>query len=291
MRSTMSADVLAPRVGPTPVGTTLPRPFRVADLRRDTDDTVTMDLRAVDGDGLPFAPGQFTMLQAFGVGEVPISISGDPAQPERLVHTVRDVGGVTRALCAVDPGDVLGVRGAFGQGWGVTDGTGGDVVVVAGGIGLAPLRPAVLAILAHRDAYQRVSVLCGARTSSDVLYLDQLREWGTDHDLEVAVTVDRAPPSWTGPVGVVTELIPRVSFDPGRTLALVCGPEVMMRYVADALLSRGVPPDRVRLSVERNMRCGVGLCGHCQLRDHLVCVHGPVFSLDRVRPHLGVPEL
>jgi NAD(P)H-flavin reductase len=207
------------------------------------------------------------------------------------VHTVRDVGGVTRAWCAADPGDVLGVRGAFGRGWEVTDGEGGDVVVVAGGIGLAPLRPAVLAVLAHRRDYERVILLCGARTSSDVLFLEQLREWGAHRDLEVAVTVDRAPTSWTGPVGVVTELIPGVRFDPARTLALVCGPEVMMRYVADALVSRGVPADRVRLSVERNMRCGVGLCGHCQLRDHLVCVDGPVFPLDMVRPHLDIPEL
>jgi NAD(P)H-flavin reductase len=272
-------------------GSTLPRPFRVVEVLRDTHDTVTLHLQAVDGDGLPFAPGQFTMLQAFGVGEVPISISGDPAAPDRLVHTVRDVGGVTRALCAAEPGDVLGVRGAFGRGWDVTDGKGGDVVVVAGGIGLAPLRPAVLALLAHRRAYQRVVLLCGARTSSDVLFLEQLREWGAHRDLEVAVTVDRAPTTWTGPVGVVTELIPGVSFDPARTLALVCGPEVMMRYVADALVSRGVPADRVRLSVERNMRCGVGLCGHCQLRDHLVCVDGPVFSLDSVRAHLDIPEL
>jgi NAD(P)H-flavin reductase len=287
----MPADLLHGPVREAAAGSTLPRPFRVAGLRWDTHDTVTMDLRAVDGGGLAFAPGQFTMLQAFGVGEVPISVSGDPAQPERLVHTVRDVGGVTRTLCAVEPGDVVGVRGPFGRGWEVTDGISGDVVVVAGGIGLAPLRPAVLAILADRDAYGRVTVLCGARTSSDALFLDQLQEWGAERDLEVRVTVDRAPTSWTGHVGMVTELIPGARFDPDRTLALVCGPEVMMRYVADALVLRGVRADRVRLSIERNMRCGVGLCGHCQLRDYLVCVHGPVFSLDRVRPHLGVPEL
>jgi NAD(P)H-flavin reductase len=287
----MPADLLHGPVREAAAGSTLPRPFRVAGLRCDTHDTVTMELRAVDGRPLAFAPGQFTMLQAFGVGEVPISVSGDPAQPERLVHTVRDVGGVTRTLCAVEPGDVVGVRGPFGRGWEVTDGISGDVVVVAGGIGLAPLRPAVLAILADRDAYGRVTVLCGARTSSDALFLDQLQEWGAEHDLEVRVTVDHAPTSWTGHVGMVTELIPGARFDPARTLALVCGPEVMMRYVADALVLRGIRADRVRLSIERNMRCGVGLCGHCQLREYLVCVHGPVFSLDRVRPHLGVPEL
>lgn len=287
----MPVEVVDQRAGATPIGSALPRPFRVVELRHDTHDTVTMGLRAVDGRDLPFVPGQFTMLQALGVGEVPLSISGDPAQPERLVHTVRDVGGVTQTLCDVHSGDVLGVRGAFGKGWGVADGMGGDVVVVAGGIGLAPLRPAVLTVLAHREAYGRVTVLYGARTDADVLFLDELRGWAADRDLDVRVTVDRAPTSWTGHVGMVTELISSARFEPVRTLALVCGPETMMRYVADALTSRGVPSDRVRISVERNMRCGVGLCGHCQLRDYLVCVHGPVFALDAVRPHLGIPEL
>jgi NAD(P)H-flavin reductase len=287
----MPVEVVDQRTEASVVGSTVPRPFRVDSIRRDTHDTVTMELRAVDGGDLPFVPGQFTMLQALGVGEVPISISGDPARPEQLVHTVRDVGGVTRALCAAHPGDVLGVRGAFGRGWEVEGGRGGDVVVVAGGIGLAPLRPVLLSVLAHRGAYERVTLLYGARTDSDVLFAAELQEWATGRDLDVQVIVDRAPTSWTGRVGMVTELIPSARFDPVRSLALVCGPETMMRYVADALTSRGVRAERVRISVERNMRCGVGLCGHCQLRDHIVCVDGPVFALDAVRPHLSIPEL
>lgn len=269
----------------------LPRPFRVVDVRRDTHDTVTMDLRPLDGHDMAFWPGQFTMLQAFGVGEVPISVSGDPARPGTLTHTVRDVGGVTRTLCAVRRGDVLGVRGAYGRGWDVADGMGGDVVIVAGGIGLAPLRPAVLAVLANRAAYGRVSVLYGARSPAEVLFGDDRHAWAQDWGIDVAVTVDTADQAWTGRVGMVTELVADAVPDPGRTLALVCGPEVMMRYVADALTSRGVPAGRVRLSVERNMRCGVGLCGHCQLREYLVCVDGPVFELDRVRRVLSVREL
>ena len=205
----------------------LPRPFRVVATRPETHDTVTLELESLDGDGLPFAPGQFTMLQAFGVGEVPISISGDPGQPGRLVHTIRDVGGVTRALCEAREGDVLGVRGPYGRGWGVSDGAGGDVLVIAGGIGLAPLRAAVLEVAASRDRFGTVHVLHGARTEADVLFGDELLAWGSGAGLEVAVIVDRAATSWTGRVGLVTELLGGASFDAERTLALVCGPEVM----------------------------------------------------------------
>jgi NAD(P)H-flavin reductase len=267
-----------------------PRPFRVLGVHRDTHDTVTMDLAALDGSGLEFAPGQFTMLQAFGVGEVPISVSGDPAHPGRLTHTVRDVGGVTHTLCAVTPGDVLGVRGAFGRGWQVGDGAGGDVLVVAGGIGLAPLRPAVLSVLRDRAAYDRVSVLYGARSPSEIVFAGELSQWAAA-GIDVHVIVDQATSSWAGRVGMVTDLVPAARFDGDRTLALVCGPEVMMRYVAGALTSAGVPPGRVRVSLERNMRCGVGLCGHCQLREHLLCVDGPVLAFERVRHLLDVGEL
>ncbi len=284
----MPVEVAAPSA---PADALLPRPFRVVATRRDTRDTVTVELESLDGDGCPFAAGQFTMLQAFGVGEVPISISGHPGRPDRLVHTIRDVGGVTQALCEVRDGDVLGVRGPYGRGWGVSDAAGGDVVVIAGGIGLAPLRAAVLEVLAARRSFGRVSVLYGARTEDDVLFGGDLADWASEPDVEVAVTVDRAATSWAGHVGLVTDLVRGASFDPARTLALVCGPEVMMRYVGAELTARGVPPDRVRLSLERNMRCGVGLCGHCQLREYLLCVDGPVLSLDAVRPLLGVREL
>lgn len=286
----MSADLAAQATDLSAADAWLPRPFRVTTVRQDTHDTVTMDLEAVEGGELAFAGGQFTMLQAFGVGEVPISISGDPGRPERLTHTIRDVGAVTRALCEVAPGDVLGVRGPYGRGWEVADGLGGDIVVVAGGIGLAPLRPSVLEVLASRQGYDRVTLLYGARTEDDVLYGDELSRWA-EAGLDVAVTVDRAGTAWTGRVGLVTELIPRARFDPERTLVLACGPEVMMRYVADTLVGCGVPSGRVRLSMERNMRCGIGLCGHCQLREYFVCVDGPVFTLDQLRPHLGHREL
>jgi NAD(P)H-flavin reductase len=267
----------------------LPRPFRVREVRRDTADTVTMWLEPLDGDPLTFAPGQFTMLHAFGVGEVPISISADPRDP-LLQHTIRDVGGVTATLVRAQPGDVLGVRGPYGVGWAVRDGVGGDVVVVAGGIGLAPLRPALLELLAHRDAFGRVALLYGARTPEDVLFPDELDAWARD-GLDIAVTVDAAPAGYRGRVGLVTRPLARAAFDPARTLALVCGPEVMMRHVAEDLVGRGVRPPRIRLSLERNMRCGVGLCGHCQLREVFVCLDGPVVSLERAAPLVTVREL
>jgi NAD(P)H-flavin reductase len=272
-------------------GPMLPRPFRVERRRRDTRDTVTLVLEPLDGEPLRFDAGQFTMLDAFGTGEVPISISGDPTRAGPLEHTVRDVGAVTHALVRSDPGTVLGVRGPYGTGWGALDGAGGDLLVVAGGIGLAPLRPALLDALARREAFGRLVILYGARTPHDVLFADDLRSWRDRHGVEVEVTVDYGTPEWTGRVGLVTSLIPRAGFDPRNTLALVCGPEVMMRYVATALLDRGVPADRVRLSMERNMRCGVGLCGHCQLRELFLCVDGPVLPYDRLAPLMAVAEL
>jgi NAD(P)H-flavin reductase len=269
----------------------VPRPFVVTSSRRDTRDTCTMELSALGDEPLAFAAGQFTMLSVFGVGEVPISISGDPARPEVLQHTIRDVAGVTRALATASAGAVLGVRGPFGQGWEVADGRGGDIVFVAGGIGLAPLRPAILEVCADRSSYGQVCLLYGARTPEDILFGADLRSWGDRHDIAVEEIVDAGPHAWRGRVGLVTQLVDRAGFDGSRTLALVCGPEVMMRFVAQALLDRGVAAERIRLSMERNMQCGVGLCGHCQLRELFLCVDGPVLSFDRLRPLLRVAEL
>lgn len=272
-------------------GTMLPRPYAVTQTRQDTRDTHTLLLEPLDGEPLGFAAGQFTMLLAFGVGEVPISISGDPGRPEVLQHTIRDVGAVSRALAHAEPGTVLGVRGPLGTGWAVLDGRGGDVVFLAGGIGLAPLRPALLDVVAHRREFGRVWVLYGARTPEELLFGEDLVAWGRDHDIAVLTTVDAAGPEWTGRVGLVTRLLDLVDLDAARTLALACGPEVMMRHCAEGLLDRGVPAGRIRLSMERSMKCGVGLCGHCQLREHLLCVDGPVLTYDRLAPLMRIREL
>jgi NAD(P)H-flavin reductase len=269
----------------------LPRPFVVRRHRQDTRDTYTLVLEPADGVPMEFAAGQFTMMHAFGAGEAPISISGDPARPEVLEHTIRNVGAVTRALVHAERGTVLGIRGPFGTGWEVRSGRGGDVVFVAGGIGLAPLRPAILELCSARADYGRVLLLYGARTPEDILFGDDVQRWGDDHGVDVQVTVDNGQHAWRGRVGLVTRLIARGGFDASNTLALVCGPEVMMRYAAAALAERGVPRSRLRLSMERNMKCGVGLCGHCQLREHFLCVDGPVLGYDVLEPLMARAEV
>jgi len=268
----------------------VPRPFRLVGRRQDTADTFTVLLEPNDGVPLAFAPGQFSMLSAFGVGEVPISVSGDAYVAGPLQHTVRDVGAVTHALARASVGDVLGVRGPYGTSWDVTDGHGGDVVLVAGGIGLAPLRPAVLEVLSHREDFGRVVLLYGARSPEELLFADELKQW-EEQGIDVLVTVDYGRESWSGRVGLVTKLIPRAGFDPRSTLALICGPEVMMRYTALALVGRGVRSNHIRVSLERNMRCGVGLCGHCQYRELFVCVDGAVLPYAQVTGLLGLREV
>ena len=282
---------LMPGAAAPPTDPMIPERYRISGTRQDTRDVFTLQLEPLDGPMPAYRAGQFTMLDAFGVGEVPISISGDPTRPGPLEHTIRDVGPVTHALIAAPAGAVLGVRGPFGTSWDVEEGAGGDVVFVAGGLGLPPLRPALLQVIAHRERYGRVVLLYGARTPEDILFGDDLRRWAKEHRIVVEVTVDNGQHAWQGRVGFVTGLVPRAGFDPRSTLALVCGPETMMRPAALALVARGVPANRVRLSMERNMKCGVGLCGHCQLRELFLCVDGPVLSYDRLAPLMSIREL
>ena len=265
-----------------------PTPFRVSERRRETRDTWTVELQPLSGEPLVARPGQFTMLYAFGIGEVPISVSGDTTGP--LVHTIRSVGAVTGAICDARHDGVVGVRGPFGNAWPLDTATGADVVVIAGGIGLAPLRPAVYELLRSRERYRRVTILYGSRTPSDLLYGDELDSWraaGADVDL----TVDAASSSWGGKVGVVAKLVAQARLDAGSTFAFVCGPEIMMHFTARALLDEGAASDRIFLSMERNMRCGVGHCGHCQLGPTLICRDGPVYRYDELEPLLAVREL
>jgi len=271
-----------------------PRLYEVSSVHQDTRDTFTLELHPrTDADRLdaPYAPGQFAMLYVFGVGEVPISMSGDPARSNVLVHTTREVGAVTRAMGALKPGATIGVRGPFGTAWPVGQAENHDVVLVAGGIGLAPLRPAIYHLLAHRARYKRIVILFGARTPEELLFEDQLSEWRSRLDLDVHVSVDRATGDWRGNVGFVTQLIPRAPFDPRTTVAMACGPEIMMTNAAAALAKRGVPAERMWLSMERNMKCAVGHCGHCQMGPYFVCHDGPVFRHDRIARLMSVPEV
>jgi NAD(P)H-flavin reductase len=266
-------------------GAMVPTPLRVARRRQETHDTWTLELEPANG-AAPFAPGQFGMLYAFGKGEVPISISALP-----LVHTIRAVGAATSALCALEPGEVVGARGPFGTAWPLSEATGRDVVIVAGGIGLAPLRPIVHHLLEHRERHGNVVVLYGGRAPAELLYTDEVASWRARFDVEVGVTVDRGDEDWRGRVGVVTTLIPRAGFDPENAVAMVCGPEVMMRFVVAALRERGMAAERIWVSLERSMKCAIGLCGHCQLGPAFMCKDGPVFRWDAVEPLLKVREL
>lgn len=270
----------------------MPAFWRILKMHPETRDTFTVELQAPTGEpAFPFAPGQFNMLYVFGAGEVPISVSGDPTRHKSLVHTVRAVGPVTSAMRSLKRGDPLGVRGPFGSSWPVEEAMGHDVVLVAGGIGLAPLRPALYSILAQREKYGRVVLMYGTRTPEDILFRKELERWRARLDLSVHVTVDRAMAFWRGSVGAVTTVIPRAGFDPSNALVMICGPEVMMRFTILELLKRGVALSQIYVSTERNMKCAIGFCGHCQLGPTFVCKDGPIFRYDRIQPFFEVREI
>jgi NAD(P)H-flavin reductase len=271
----------------------IPARYRVEHYHRDTYDTFTLGLAPLDEPWKPFAysPGQFNMLYAFGLGEVPISISGDPEGKGILTHTTRSVGAITRALSGLRPGDIMGVRGPFGTSWPMEKAKGRDLVLVAGGIGLAPLRPALLSVIAERSSYRRVSLVYGARTPRDLLYGTWLKKWTRTCDIEVCITVDSSPKTWNGNVGVVTRLIPGLAFDPGHSIAMICGPEIMMLFTVSALTQKGMPEKEIYLSMERNMKCAIGFCGHCQFGPHFICKDGPVYAYSRLANLLKLREI
>ena len=270
----------------------LPQPYSVRQVIKETSDTFTLTLESSNGaGGRRFHPGQFSMLWVFGVGELPISISGDAAERDQLTYTVRSVGHATQTLVSREVGQPVGVRGPFGTGWPVEAAEGRDVLVVAGGIGLAPLRPVIYEVLHNREKYGRLLVLYGARSPHDLLYRKELTSWARHHDTQVLVTVDYGGLSWRGHVGVVTTLFKYARLQPTRSLAFACGPEIMMRFVARELETHGFAQKNIYLSMERNMKCAVGFCGHCQYGPHFICKDGPIFSYDRMRPLLEKYEL
>lgn len=267
---------------------------RIAGIRPEIADVATYDLEFVDprrGAAYHFLPGQFNMLYLPGVGEVAISISADPASTQPLAHTIRTAGVVTKALSQLGCGATLGLRGPFGTPWPVEEARGHDLVLVAGGIGLAPLRPVICEIHRHRDAYGRVTILHGARTPAGLLFPGEFETW-RQRDIVIDTTVDRTVAGWSGHVGVVTLLLDRLELPHSRGTALfACGPEVMMHYTAQSALARGVPAEKIWLSTERNMQCAIGLCGHCQFGPVFVCKEGPVFEYSRIAPFLMVEGL
>ena len=270
----------------------VPQPYRVREVSKETPDTFTLVLEPHNGaNGTAFQPGQFSMLWSFGVGELPISISGDPTKDDRLVYTVRSVGQATHSLVSQAVGSNVGVRGPYGQGWPVEAARGQDLIIVAGGIGLAPLRPVIYKILAEREAYGRLVLLYGARNPRDLLYRKELAAWSRNRDTQVLVTVDYGGLSWRGHVGVVTTLFKYARIHPERSVAMICGPEIMMRFVTRELENHGLKRDQIYVSMERNMKCGIGLCGHCQYGPHFICKDGPVFTYEQMQPLLEKYEL
>jgi NAD(P)H-flavin reductase len=270
----------------------LPRLFRVVGREEETADTATIDVAPVDGRPAGrFVPGQFNMLYLFGRGEVPISISSDPGVSGELAHTIRAVGNVTHGLADLSCGEVIGLRGPFGSGWPMPTCKDRDVLVIAGGLGLAPLRPAICYLIARRERYRRIAILYGARSPADLLFRSDLLHWRESSDVSVDITVDHADSGWHGNVGVITPLVARAEFDAARAVALVCGPGIMMRFVASTLQRRGLVCEQIYVSLERNMKCAIAHCGRCQLGPLFICKDGPVVRYDRVRSTLGVPEV
>ena len=270
----------------------VPSPIRVVARREELPDTVTFEFVAVEPRRWPgFRCGQFTMLWVPGVGEIPVSISGDPAKTEVIVHTIRAVGAVSRALCNLQVGDQVGMRGPFGTGWPIEAASGRDIAIVAGGLGLAPLRPVIYHVMRHRADYGQVSLFYGARSPTDILFKKQIIKWRARLDVDLDVTVDHARPDWRGRVGVVTRIIEVAALSGAQLHAFVCGPEIMMKMCARALSERGTDPANIFLSMERNMKCAIGFCGHCQLGPDFMCKDGPVLSYQRLAPLLPIKEL
>ncbi|WP_396878755.1 FAD/NAD(P)-binding protein [Mycobacterium sp. SMC-2] len=269
-----------------------PNPYRVSSRVVESPDSATLCLEPLGKVLRTPQPGEFMMLYAFGIGEAAISISGDPTVTDgSITHTIRAVGAVSRALHDAQPGAVIGVRGPFGTTWGLEEAAGRDLVMVAGGVGLCPLRPAVLGALAGRSRYGKLTLIAGARSREDFVFAAQLQEWSADPQIELHLTVDVPVHGWRGEVGLVTEPLKRLALNPDRTTAFLCGPEPMLRFAAEALLAKGMAATDIRVSLERNMQCGIGTCGHCQLGPLLVCRDGPVVGYDVAGPLLAVKEL
>lgn len=269
----------------------LPKIYQVKSLENETHDVFTLTLESEGEMSISndFLPGQFNMLYQFGIGEVAISISGDPVNEKNLVHTIRAVGSVTRSLQKLIVGDQIGVRGPYGRPWPLFM-KGCDVLIVAGGVGLAPLRSALYYLVAHQSDYRKISLLYGARSPEEIIYSKEMRQW-EDRGIDVKITVDHANADWKGRVGVVTSLIDEQLQNRDKTLVLLCGPEIMLKIAMVELLRAQVKEDNIFLALERNMECAEGFCGHCQYGPYFLCKDGPIFSYNELRHWFNIKEL
>lgn len=267
----------------------LPREAEIVDRIDEGPDTFSLHLRLTDQQPYDFEPGQFNMLYLHGVGEVPISIvaEADTGHGALLSHTIRALGRVTHGLAALRPGDRIGLRGPYGRGWPMRTARGRDVLVVTGGLGCAPSVSIIHHILANREHYGHLSILQGVRHTDDLIWRAQYEAWAALPGVRVLLAADVAAPGWEGHVGLVTALFEHLELRPQHTIAMLCGPEMMMRAAAEGLHNRGLPPAAIYLSMERNMQCAVGHCGHCQVGGSFVCRDGPVFAWPELRDLLG----
>jgi NAD(P)H-flavin reductase len=271
----------------------LPAWTEVVKINPEAEGVNTIALRFTDPDfqsRYRWEPGQFNMLYVPGYGEAAISMSSDVESSDGLViHTVRSAGSVTKAISRLKPGDVVGLRGPFGSAWPLKAIEGMDVVIACGGIGLPPLRGAIQTIMRERSRYGKVILMYGARTPKDMMYPGEYEAW-QNAGIDVQTTVDRGDETWNGRVGVVPIMFYNVRLDPRKSVVLACGPEIMMRFVIYETLARRIPAERIFVSLERNMKCGQGACGHCQMGPYFICKDGPVFPFNRLEPYFNVEE-
>jgi NAD(P)H-flavin reductase len=262
--------------------------YRLNSIKQETSDVVTLELLREDGAaGPPHTPGQYNMVH-LPEGNVALAICVDPAEPHVLLHTVRVVGSATRALAALKIGSTVDISGPHGCGWPLAPAESNDVVIICGGIGLAPVRPLIYALLQHRERYGYIILVYGARTPEDILFRKELEQWRGRFDMDVLVTVDRATGNWRGHVGVFTSLIPRAPFDPYFAVSYLAGPEVLMSYAAESLEHRGVSPNRQHLYMQRDMRMHIHDLEGCALDQD--ALSGPVFRYDQIAGALATRD-
>ena len=276
----------------TSMSTMVPSTVHVLKIIQEIDETVTLvlDLPSSLTD-FYFTPGQFNMLYSFGQGEIPVSFSGNQSINHQIVHTIRSVGAVSQSLVSLKVGQALGIRGPFGQGFPMDRFIGKEVIIVGGGLGLAPLRPVIYFLKDIASKVKKATLLIGAKNPNNLLYSKEVENWKQDKSFEVHTTFDQAPSSYKGPIGLITNLIPRITFNPLETIVLVCGPEIMMKSIAIEFEKKGVNKADIYMSLERNMKCALGFCGHCQLGPDFICREGPVLDYKALESRLRIHEI
>jgi NAD(P)H-flavin reductase len=281
----------APRAVVPGLDPMVPRPYRIERVRAEVADVFSWHLKPLDNLASHILPGQFNMLYAPGIGEVAISVSGDCRDHTTLVHTIRAVGTVTKAMASLRAGAMVGVRGPFGSAWPIEAGYGKDVVFITGTVGLAPLRPLIYEVLNRREKYGKVIITYGSRGTDDILYERDLHTWRGRFDIDVNVTVHSAPSGYRGRVGSVAAAVKLSTFEGGNAVAFVCRSEALTLAAVLALQDRGLTTDRIYTTLERNMKCGIGFCGHCQFGPTFMCKEGPVYRFDSVERIFSIREL